>query len=180
MLGFNGGLMGIRRTPTTSAATGLWFQNEQCDAQRAAIWPPSARVGTYSQSSVYSGTTAASAAIMTDNSFTNTGAATNSPGGGNDAWIKIDYGVAFTIGSVTVGTATNNIPGGWAKSDTEGCNVQTSTDDTTWTTLFTIPGLPAEGIYTYTAPSNFTAVSARYIRLRKNGGYVAASEFYAS
>ena len=39
MLGFNGGLMGIRRTPTTNAASGLWFQNEQSVARRAAIWP---------------------------------------------------------------------------------------------------------------------------------------------
>jgi len=39
MLGFNGGLMGVRRTPTTSSASGLWFQNEQSVARRAAIWP---------------------------------------------------------------------------------------------------------------------------------------------
>jgi hypothetical protein len=39
MLGFNGGLMGVRRTPTTGAASGLWFQNEQSVAQRAGIWP---------------------------------------------------------------------------------------------------------------------------------------------
>jgi hypothetical protein len=39
MLGFNGGLMGVRRVPTGSAATGLWFQNEQSVAKRAAIWP---------------------------------------------------------------------------------------------------------------------------------------------
>jgi hypothetical protein len=39
MLGFNGGLMGIRRTPTLGAATGLWFQNEQSVARRANIWP---------------------------------------------------------------------------------------------------------------------------------------------
>jgi hypothetical protein len=39
MLGFNGGLMGVRRTPTTGTASGLWFQNEQSVAQRAAIWP---------------------------------------------------------------------------------------------------------------------------------------------
>jgi hypothetical protein len=39
MLGFNGGLMGVRRTPTTSSASGLWFQNEQSVAQRAGIWP---------------------------------------------------------------------------------------------------------------------------------------------
>jgi len=39
MLGFNGGLMGVRRTPTVEAASGLWFQNEQSVAKRAAIWP---------------------------------------------------------------------------------------------------------------------------------------------
>jgi len=39
MLGFNGGLMGVRRTPTTGTASGLWFQNEQSVAQRAGIWP---------------------------------------------------------------------------------------------------------------------------------------------
>ena len=38
MLGFNGGLMGVRRTPTTGTASGLWFQNEQSVAQRAGIW----------------------------------------------------------------------------------------------------------------------------------------------
>jgi len=180
MLGFNGGLMGVRRVPATGATSGLWFQNEQSVAKRADIWPSTGRIGTYSQRSVYPGTTAASVAIMTDGSFTNTGAATEGLASGNDNWIKIDYAAAFTIGSVTVGTATNSIPGGFDKSYTEGCNVQTSTDDTTWTTLFTIPSLPANGIYTYTAPSDFTAVSARYIRLRRDGGYVAASEFYAS
>jgi hypothetical protein len=41
MLGFNGGLMGVRRTPTTGTASGLWFQNEQSVARRAAIWPAS-------------------------------------------------------------------------------------------------------------------------------------------
>ena len=39
MLGFNGGLMGVRRVPTDGAATGLWFQNEQSVALRAGIWP---------------------------------------------------------------------------------------------------------------------------------------------
>jgi hypothetical protein len=38
MLGFNGGLLGVRRTPTNDAASGLWFQNEQSVAKRAGIW----------------------------------------------------------------------------------------------------------------------------------------------
>jgi hypothetical protein len=39
MLGFNGGLMGVRRVPTTDTATGLWMPNEQSVANRASIWP---------------------------------------------------------------------------------------------------------------------------------------------
>jgi hypothetical protein len=39
MLGFNSGLMGVRRVPTTGAAPGLWLQNEQSVAKRAGIWP---------------------------------------------------------------------------------------------------------------------------------------------
>lgn len=41
MLGFNGGLMGVRKVPTTGSASGLWFQNEQSVARRAGIWPGS-------------------------------------------------------------------------------------------------------------------------------------------
>ena len=39
MLGFNGGLMGVRKVPTTGAAPGMWSPNEQSVAQRAGIWP---------------------------------------------------------------------------------------------------------------------------------------------
>jgi hypothetical protein len=39
MLGFNGGLIGVRKTPTTTGATGLWLPNEQAMARRAEIWP---------------------------------------------------------------------------------------------------------------------------------------------
>lgn len=42
MLGFNGGLLGVRKVPTTGSASGLWFQNEQSVAQRAGIWPVNA------------------------------------------------------------------------------------------------------------------------------------------
>lgn len=41
MLGFNGGLLGARRVPTVSAASGLWLPNEQSVAKRAGIWPQS-------------------------------------------------------------------------------------------------------------------------------------------
>ena len=39
MLGFNGGLMGVRKVPNSGSAPGLWFQNEQSVAKRAGIWP---------------------------------------------------------------------------------------------------------------------------------------------
>lgn len=39
MLGFNGGLLGVRREPSSFAASGLWFLNEQSAAKRAGIWP---------------------------------------------------------------------------------------------------------------------------------------------
>jgi hypothetical protein len=39
MIGFNSGLLGVRRVPTTGSASGLWVPNEQVLAQRAGIWP---------------------------------------------------------------------------------------------------------------------------------------------
>jgi hypothetical protein len=39
MIGRNGGLIGIRRVPSTSLASGIWSQNEQVLAKRAGIWP---------------------------------------------------------------------------------------------------------------------------------------------
>ena len=39
MLGFNGGLMGVRKVPTFEAAPGMWSPDEQSVAQRAGIWP---------------------------------------------------------------------------------------------------------------------------------------------
>ena len=94
MLGFNGGLMGVRRVPSGSAASGLWFQNEQNLAKQAGLWIRP--LGTYSQSSLYSGTTAASLANMTNGSFTDAATATNADA---NAFVKIDYGEAVYINS---------------------------------------------------------------------------------
>jgi hypothetical protein len=40
MLGFNGGLLGTKRTTNVMAAPGIWFLNEQGLAQRDGLWPP--------------------------------------------------------------------------------------------------------------------------------------------
>lgn len=39
MLGLNGGLIGVRRTPDVLAAPGMWTPNEQVIRRRAALWP---------------------------------------------------------------------------------------------------------------------------------------------
>jgi hypothetical protein len=39
MLGLNGGLMGVRKVPTTTAASGVWVPNEQVLAKREGAWP---------------------------------------------------------------------------------------------------------------------------------------------
>jgi hypothetical protein len=127
---------------------------------------------TYAQSSVYPGTTPASNAIMTDQSFTNTGAAADY---GNPAWIRMDLGGSTHVGSIVVGTATSNIPTGWDKSYTENRNLQYSLDSTTWTTATSTGTFPSNGIYTFSVD-----FKARYIRIATiSGDYVLASEFYA-
>lgn len=110
---------------------------------------------------------------MTDGSFNNTGAGTNL-----DAidWVRMDLGQSYEVGTVVIGTATSNIPGGWNKSYTENRNVQYSTDGTSWTTAFNTGTFATNGIYTFSV--SFTA---RYIRIATppESGYLAISEFYA-
>ena len=170
MLGFNGGLLGVSRTPGFGAAVGIWTPQEQCLAQLRKKWKASL-APVYSQSSLYSGATAASLANMTNGSFTDTATATDAIG---TEWVKVDYGQIVQMESAVIGTATSNIPGGWTKGYTENRNVQSSTDDSTWTTLFNTGTFASEGIYTF----YFTPVEARYLRITV-AGYVAISEFYA-
>jgi hypothetical protein len=40
MLGFNGGLLGKRRSPSIAYAPGIWLPNEQSIAKRDGAWPP--------------------------------------------------------------------------------------------------------------------------------------------
>lgn len=127
----------------------------------------------YSQSSLWSGATAANNSIMTDKAFDNTGAATDS----SPAWVQMDLGATYDVSKVVIGTATGSIPGGWSKSYTENRNVKYSTDESTWTTAFNTGTFASNGIYTFEV--NFTA---RYIRITIEDTpvlYVAISEFYA-
>jgi hypothetical protein len=125
---------------------------------------------TYSQSSIYGGTTPVSNSIMTNGSFTDTGVATNSSA---LEWVAMDLGSVKSVGQVVIGTATNSIPGGWSKFYTENRNVRYSIDGTTWTTAFNTGTFAVNGIYTFNVD-----FEARYIRIEHNG-WLAISEFYA-
>jgi len=58
MIGFNSGLLGVRRVPTTGTATGVWVPNEQVLAKRAAIWPaaPASNEARYFRLAVFADT----------------------------------------------------------------------------------------------------------------------------
>ena len=134
---------------------------------------------TYTQSNIYPGTTPASNAIMTDGSFTNTGAGTDTTESVPGSWIKMDLGGSTSVGSIVVGTATSNIPGGWDKSYTENKDIQYSVDNSSWTTVTNTGTFASNGIYTFTVD-----ITARYIRIANIGlagleVYVGTSEFYA-
>jgi hypothetical protein len=126
---------------------------------------------TYSQSSQYSGVGAATNALMTNGSELDSVTATN---GGSSEYIQIDLGAAYDLGSVVVGSASSNIPGGWSPTHTSTRDIQYSTDGSSWTTLFSLPTYSSiADIYRHAVNIN-----ARYLRLAKNS-FVAASEFYA-
>lgn len=167
MLGFNGGLLGRQSFQAVRRLSGVWFPNEQ-----AAFLSTFVVIGEilYSQSSVYSGTTAASNANMTNGSISDTATATNN---GATEWVQMDLGRVLQISTVVVGTATNSIPGGWGKSYTENRNVQYSIDGSSWTTAFNTGTFASNGIYKFNV-----SFAARYIRLTA-AGYLAISEFYA-
>lgn len=167
-IGVNGGLTGKRRVVIPQQG----MQTLQSSADLALGFIP-VQQATYSQSSQWSGSAAISNTLMTNKSFNDTGVATNL--GANEN-VRIDFGDVYLIGSVIIGTATSNIPGGWNKSYTENANVQFSLDNTNWTTLFNTGGFPSNGIYTF---GNYGA-PARYLRIIRPGtNYLAISEFYA-
>jgi hypothetical protein len=179
MLGFNGGLMGVRRVPIQQSTSGVWTLDEQILAQKGFDWPLTGAVLisaiTYSQSSIYSGTTAATNGPMTDGLQTGTETATGSSTG---EWIKMDLGATYSVDRVVIGNASNSAPpGGWGSSYTSNMDLQYSLDDSNWTTIVnTGDRSPFNFLYTI----SFSAVSARYIRLvNTSSTWIALTEFYA-
>lgn len=140
--------------------------------------------GTLTQSSVYSGTTAASYANMTNGNAagnSSNAAGTNvGSGSGNPAFIKYDCGSSVAITDVVIGYDYNSsMPGGWGPPYTANAVLERSTDNTNWTYITTMPEYTtaqAEGVINGKVKIEVNA-TARYIRLRKDTTYVQATEF---
>ena len=165
--------------PTNSTLFGNYNTWAVLDMEAYAVVPPpfipppgTIPTGiTYSQSSVYSTCTAATASDMQNN----TAVPSLQTGTNNGAfeWVQMDLQQVYRVTSVVIGCDFYRLlPGGWSKSYAENRNVEYSTDGSNWTVLFNT-GTFSEGIQDYAVD-----VDARYVRI-VNNGYVAITEFYA-
>jgi hypothetical protein len=126
---------------------------------------------TYTQSSLYFANTAASAETMIDGEIGGSATGTNFD---SLAWVKMDLGAEYLVDRIIIGTATSTMPGGWDKSYTENASIEFSTNDLEWTTAADTQTFNAEGIFVFNV-----SFAARYIRLARQSGYIAVTEFYA-
>jgi hypothetical protein len=135
--------------------------------------PPLA--ATYSQVSVYSSNTAATAPVMTNSSTAeDSQTGTNSHTTGDLAWVQMDFGAETAFEKVVVGADFyNTLAGGWGKFYAESADIIGSNNGTTWTVLGNT-GTFTDGIKVITT----TAASYRYVRIRRSG-FLAVTEFYA-
>lgn len=122
---------------------------------------------TYTVSGTYSSNSPPTYQYMNDN---NANGATNGNQWGSlntsFEYILADLGSIKTVTKLIVGyDYLNNLPGGWGTSYTQGKTVQTSTDNSTWTTQATTPVYAdtgsTNGLVTVVIPN----VSARYVRM---------------
>jgi hypothetical protein len=150
--------------------------------------------GAYSQSSVYSGNTAASAANMQDStdgvvSTSTTATATNIEA---NPYIRIDYGAVVDIDCAMVRCANSNVAGGWGTfTYLKGAAVQSSVDGSTWIThghLYASGDelgaldAPAYRLVPGLLSRIFIGASARYVQVTRPGttGYIALQDFYCT
>jgi hypothetical protein len=136
---------------------------------------------TYSQSSVYPGNQAASAAGMqnlTGDETTQTGTNNTHNGTVDGNWVQMDLGSKRIVNNVIVGTDyANTLAGGWGTTYTSGAELIYSEDGVNWWLAIagTIGSFTA-GIKIITGLN----IAARYIRVRRTSDYVALTEFYAT
>ena len=126
----------------------------------------------FSQSSLYSGNSLASARGMTNGTHVET-LETGTNNSSNE-WIRMDLGCIYNVQSVMIGAdASGSLQGGWGTFYTRNKEVQYSTDGSNWLRLFNT-GNFSQGIQAY--PTN---ANARYIRITSRG-FLAVTEFYAT
>lgn len=133
---------------------------------------------SYSQSSLWSsGVTPATASGMTD------GMTSNSTQTGTDdalsvEWVQMDFGASRSVCAVVVGSDFDTTLGedDWGVQYTENCDVQYSTNGSSWTTAFNT------GTFSQPIQSYSVDFEARYVRI-VNGPFdpthVAVTEFYS-
>jgi hypothetical protein len=133
------------------------------------------RTPIYSQSSVYAGTTAASAAVLNDvpNSLTS-GAGTNAGAG---QYIQADLGAVFDVRRIVL--SAGNLAGwGSVSSYLLACSIITSLDGISWSTPVPLSGVAPDGPDAGTAAVTLAlSTSARYVRLINAPGFVATTAF---
>ena len=127
---------------------------------------------TFTQSGMYSENVAATYAAMNNNSASSGYTATAS----GTSWVTADCGSKYKIQDMAFGyDYLNIVPGGWGTSYGQGISIQTSTDNTNWTTVGNTPAYSSTGSTDGIVKISINA-SARYIRLYKTS-YFPVTEF---
>jgi hypothetical protein len=131
--------------------------------------------GVYSQSSVYTGNTAATVTGMTNGVFNESYETGTTRGVGE--WVKVDLGVVYPVTEVVIGCDFNNTligTGGWGKTYTENKTIEVSTDNSIWTAV------ENTGIFSSSSKTFVLNVFARYVRIITTAEeWLAVTEFYA-
>ena len=170
-------------TVTATLATGITNDYSPFTATATLVAGAAAGVSidvaaiAYSQSSLWSGLTAASNAGMTNGVYAET--VQTGTNYNNHAWVQMDLGAVLLVATIYVGSDFDDtLQGGtsWGKSYTENKTLQYSNDATTWTDIGST-GTFSAGIKTFSV-----SFSARYIRIittAPGGDYLVVTEFYA-
>ena len=127
--------------------------------------------GLYAQSTVYDSyvDVGTNQTLLKDNSFA-TGAGTSNSGFN---WITIDLNQVKGINKIYLASPDSLMPGGWVGGGyTNGCILEYSTDNINYTPIATLSNFG-----TGTTQDFLVNITARYIRVKRDSGYVALSEF---
>jgi len=133
---------------------------------------------TYTQSSVYTGNTAATNAEMTNGSGDE--ATATSTDHSPTAFVTMDLGAKRIINNVIIGADSNNVlTGGWGASYTSNLALEYSEDGITWFDLGATPSSWPTPIQTISG-LNVVGRYIRVVRYSDSNNYIALTEFYAT